>query len=127
MVKKTIIVFLVSLALTSVHLVEAQQPKKVPRIGFMSATGDPQTPGAQLAAFRQGLRNLGYIEGKNIHVEYRDAEGNQDRIPGLVAELVQLNEYPRRRKLWNLIPYVGSRFTCKTWVGQKVSTSLSFS
>ena len=42
------------------------------------------------SAFRQGLRDLGYIEGKNILVEYRYAEGKADRIPGLVAELVQL-------------------------------------
>jgi putative ABC transport system substrate-binding protein len=91
MTTRSIVVLLVGLALAAVHPAEAQQAKKVPRIGFMSATGDPQTPGAQLAAFRQGLRNLGYIEGKSILVEYRYAEGNQDRIPGLVAELVQLN------------------------------------
>ena len=52
--------------------------------------GDPNTPGPQVEAFRQGLRDLGYIEGKNILVEYRYAEGKLDRIPSLVAELVQL-------------------------------------
>jgi putative ABC transport system substrate-binding protein len=56
----------------------------------VSGTGDPQTPGLQIEGFRQGLRNLGYIEGKSILVEYRYAEGKQDRIPSLVAELVQL-------------------------------------
>src|SRR5947207_11482118 len=70
--------------------VQAQQPAKVPRIGFVSAIGDPETPGFQIEEFRRGLRNLGYNEGKNILVEYRYAEGMSDRIPGLVAELVQL-------------------------------------
>jgi putative tryptophan/tyrosine transport system substrate-binding protein len=49
---------------------EAQQAKKVPRIGFFAGgSGDPKTPGPQVEAFRQGLRDLGYIEGKNIQVE----------------------------------------------------------
>ena len=48
------------------------------------------TPGPQAEAFRQGLRDLGYVEGKNMVVEYRYAEGKMDRIPSLVAELVQL-------------------------------------
>jgi len=69
--------------------VQAQQPKKVPRIGFLAGSGDPNTPGPEVEAFRQGLRDLGYIEGKNILVEYRYAEGKRDRIPGLVTELVQ--------------------------------------
>jgi len=68
----------------------AQQPKKIPRIGYVSGSGDPQTPGYQVEAFRQGLRDLGYIEGKNILVEYRYIEGMSDRTPSLVAELVQL-------------------------------------
>jgi putative ABC transport system substrate-binding protein len=70
---------------------EAQQEKKVPRIGFVWGFGDPSNPPRNLEAFRQGLRDLGYIEGKNILVEYRYAEGKLDRIPSLVAELVQLN------------------------------------
>ena len=61
-----------------------QQPKKVPRIGFTS-----NNPGALVEAFRQGLRDLGYVEGKNILVEYRYIEGDRDRIPSLVAELLQ--------------------------------------
>src|SRR5882724_384603 len=72
------------------HLADAQQPTKIPRIGFLSGSGDPNTPGLQLEAFRRGLRELGYIEGKNILVEYRYVEGRVDRIPSLVAELVQL-------------------------------------
>jgi putative tryptophan/tyrosine transport system substrate-binding protein len=69
---------------------EAQQPKKVPRIGYLAGRGDPSTPDPLIDAFRQGLRDLGYIEGKNILVEYRYGEGKLDRIPSLVAELVQL-------------------------------------
>ena len=65
---------------------QAQQPAKVPRIGFLSASGNPTS----VEAFRQGLRDLGYIEGKTILVEYRDVEGKPDRSPSLVAELVQL-------------------------------------
>jgi putative ABC transport system substrate-binding protein len=69
---------------------EAQPPAKIPRIGWVSGSSDPNTPGPQVEAFRQGLRDLGYIEGKNMVVEYRYAEGKMDRIPSLVAELVQL-------------------------------------
>ena len=69
---------------------QAQQPGKIARIGFVSGPGDPKTPGPLVEAFRQGLRDLGYIEGKYILVEYRYAEGDLERIPGLVAELVQL-------------------------------------
>ena len=71
------------------HSAEAQQPK-VPRIGYVTGSGGANNPGPNIEAFRQGLRDLGYIEQKNIFVEYRYAEGNLDRLPGLVAELVQL-------------------------------------
>ena len=69
---------------------QAQQPKKVPQIGFVSGAGDPSNPGPAVESFRQGLRDRGYIEGKNILVEYRYAEGGRERIPSLVSELVQL-------------------------------------
>jgi len=69
--------------------VDAQQPAKIPRIGFLSGRSD-FTPGPSADAFRQGLRDLGYIEGKNILIEYRYTGGLPDRIPSLVAELVQL-------------------------------------
>src|SRR5215510_14463867 len=66
---------------------EAQQPTKVPRVGYLVA-GSPIT--ARTESFRQGLRELGYVEGKNIVIEWRSAEGKLDRIPALVAELVRL-------------------------------------
>jgi putative tryptophan/tyrosine transport system substrate-binding protein len=68
---------------------EAQQPKKVPRIGFLGATY-PSTNAARIEGFRQGLRELGYLEGKNIVIEYRWAEGKPERLPDLAAELVRL-------------------------------------
>jgi putative ABC transport system substrate-binding protein len=68
----------------------AQQPGKIPRIGYVSGFGNPETPGLRAEAFRQGLRDLGHIEGKNILVEYRYYEGKTDRAPSLIAELVQL-------------------------------------
>ena len=76
--------------LTTASLAQAQQPKKIPRIGWLSGGGTADTPGTQFEAFRQGLRDLGYIEGKNILIEHRRAEGKLDRLPNLVAELVQL-------------------------------------
>ena len=64
---------------------EAQQPKKVPTIGFLSSTGPSKTPGVAEGAFRRGLRDLGYVEGKNVVVEYRYSEGKFDRYPELVS------------------------------------------
>src|SRR5712692_632333 len=66
---------------------EAQQPKKIPRIGFLMAAGPG---GPNIEAFRQGLRDLHYIEGKNIFIEYGYAEGKVDRLPELAARLVNL-------------------------------------
>ena len=68
----------------------AQQPAKVPRIGYLSGSGDASNPGPLVEFFRQGLRDHGHVEGKTILVEYRYAEGQRDRVPDLVAELVQL-------------------------------------
>jgi putative ABC transport system substrate-binding protein len=62
----------------------------MPRVGYLSGT-DPKGSVSLLEGFRQGLKDHGYVEGKNITVEYRFAEGKVDRIPSLVAELVQLN------------------------------------
>src|SRR6266436_967826 len=90
MIKQVFVWVLATVFLTTVFPVEAQQPQKVPRIGFLSGSGDLNTPGLQIEAFRRGLRDLDYIEGKHILVEYRYVEGKVDRIPSLVAELMQL-------------------------------------
>ena len=68
---------------------QAQQPKKVPRIGYLS-NSDPVTESARAEAVRLALRERGYIEGQSIAIEYRYAEGKQDRYPELAAELVRL-------------------------------------
>ena len=66
---------------------EAQQPKKIPRIGFLAAN----LPSSQRQeAFREGLRELGYVYGKNIVIDWRTADGQSDRLPDLAAELVRL-------------------------------------
>ena len=83
-------ILVVVLLLVVAVIAEAQQPKKIARIGYVSGGGDPKTPGPNVEAFRQGLRDLGYIEGKNILVEYRFMEGTVASIPSLVAELVEL-------------------------------------
>src|SRR5918999_4494338 len=69
--------------------VEAQQPKKVYRIGYLSSA-DPATNSARADGIRLALRELGYIEGQNIAIEYRYSEGKRDRPPELAAELVRL-------------------------------------
>ena len=78
------------LLLVSFHPAEAQ-PTKVARIGFVSARAKPTVvaPDTTAESFRQGLRSLGYIEGKNIVIDYRYFAGEVDRIPSLVAELLQ--------------------------------------
>ena len=66
----------------------AQQPKRVPRIGFLTAS--PSVFPGRIEAFRQGLRELGYVEGKNIVIEWRYTEGKLDRAPALAAELLRI-------------------------------------
>src|SRR5438094_5346470 len=68
---------------------QAQQAKKIPRIGFLFVNFPSSTP-ARYEGFRQGLRELGYVEGKNIVIESRSAEGKVDRLPALLDELVRL-------------------------------------
>lgn len=83
-----ILVFII-LILGALLVADAQPPPKVPRIGFQSAAF-PSAISARTEAFRQGLRELGYVEGKNIAIEWRYAEGKLDRLPALAAELVRL-------------------------------------
>jgi putative ABC transport system substrate-binding protein len=73
----SILVAVVLLAVAAIA--EAQQPTKVPRIGFLS-TAPRSSIAARTDVFRQGLRELGYVEGKNILIEWRDAEGKLDRL-----------------------------------------------
>jgi putative tryptophan/tyrosine transport system substrate-binding protein len=91
MKKSFFCIVLCALLLALCVCVDAQQPKKIPRIGYVRGVGTPSTPAPNVEAFRQGLRDLGYVEGKNIVIEFRYAEGNRERIPSLVAELIQLN------------------------------------
>ena len=83
------VLLLMGCLLTSIHFAEAQQAKKVARIGYLSGT-DPATDSIRSEPFRLALRELGYIEGQNIAIEFRYAEGKQDRYPELAAELVRL-------------------------------------
>jgi putative ABC transport system substrate-binding protein len=78
---------LVAMMLLAVAVIAGQQVHKVQRIGFLSPLESPQ----YFAAFRQGLRELGYTEGQNIVIEYRSAKGMPERFPDLAAELVRLN------------------------------------
>src|SRR5215475_5021544 len=87
--KKTIVVLLVGLVLASFRLAEAQQAKKVPRIGYLSSA-DAARDSARYEAIRLALRERGHIEGQNIASEYRYAEGKLDRFSDFAAELVRL-------------------------------------
>jgi putative ABC transport system substrate-binding protein len=86
--RRRIFCFALSVLFLALELsTEAQQPKKVPRIAYLSSS---PIISANTEAFQQGLRDLGYIEGKNIVIEWRFAEGNRDRLRALAAELVRL-------------------------------------
>jgi len=87
--KKILLFLLANLILGSIHLADAQQTKKVPRIGYLG-TVSSSAGSVRTEAFRQGLRELGYVEGKNIVVEYRWGEGKLDRLHELAKELARL-------------------------------------
>ena len=89
MTNKIILLALCSLLLALCSAVDAQQPTKIPRIGYLS-TVSPAVNATRIEALRQGLRELGYVEGKNILIEWRYAEGKVDRLPSLAAQLVHL-------------------------------------
>ena len=87
--KQTIGLALGALLLALNFPVQAQQPTRIARIGYLAAAC-PDTQTARTEAFRLGLHDLGYTEGQNIAIEYRCAEGKPDRLPDLAAELVRL-------------------------------------
>ena len=90
MKKAAVLSILFAVVLLAVAVIAAaQQPKKVSRLGYLSNT-DAATDSARAEGIRLALRELGYIEGQNIAIEYRYAEGRPDREPGLAAELVRL-------------------------------------
>ena len=89
MSKKILIWLMVAIFLTTVSPAGAQQPTKMPRIGYLIASS-LSVNAARSEAFRQGLRELGYVEGKSIVIEWRYAEGRVDRLPALADELVRL-------------------------------------
>ena len=88
--RRTAIRRLATFFLTTTSLAEAQQPGKIYRIGFLSPTSASSNVD-RVEALRAGLRDLGYVEGKNLIIEFRWAEGKFDRLPELAAELVRLN------------------------------------
>jgi ABC-type uncharacterized transport system substrate-binding protein len=90
MSKNIVCLLSITVVLAFAVFAEAQQPKKVPRIGYLVATS-PSAFAARAEAFRQGLRELGYVEGKNIVIVYRYAQGKYDRLPELAAELVRVS------------------------------------
>src|SRR5262249_9463647 len=90
MMSKITVLTLCAMLFALCHPVEAQQPKKVPRIGFLSPFSASALAN-RVEGFRQGLRELGYEEGKNIVIEYRYSDGQFDRLPNLAAELVSDN------------------------------------
>src|SRR5258706_6149605 len=88
---KRVVAFVLGAVLLTVGFpAEGQQPKKAPRIGYLGGAS-PSPIAARIEAFRQGLRELGYLEGKNIVIEFRYGEDKLDRVPALAAELVRLN------------------------------------
>ena len=84
MKRKIPVLALAALLLALTFPAEAQQPTKIPRIGYLTAAFPER-----IEAFRQGLRELGYVEGKSVVIEYRYAQGKIDRLPALAAELVR--------------------------------------
>ena len=89
MKKKITVLTLCAMLFALCFSAEAQQPKKIPRIGYL-ATSDAASDSTRSETIRLALRELGYIEGQNIAIEYRYAEGKFDRVPELLAELVRL-------------------------------------
>src|SRR4030095_12292677 len=91
--KKAAVPILVAVILLTVAVVtEAQQPKKVPRLGYLSSF-EPAAESARAEGIRLALRERGHIEGQNITIEYRYAEGKRDRATEPAAELIRIKVY----------------------------------
>ena len=88
---KRVIQFVVAAMLLTLSVLAEALQQKIPRIGIVGGSQDANNPRSNSTVLRQALRDLGYVEGKNILVELRSAEGRTERFPSLVAELVQLN------------------------------------
>jgi putative ABC transport system substrate-binding protein len=86
---KILVYAFLAVILATIHLAEAQESKKAPRIGYLAAAPLSAITN-RIDEFRKGLRDLGYVEGKDIVVEWRSPEGTRDRMPALAAEFVQL-------------------------------------
>ena len=84
---KILVYVLPALILAAIHLAEAQTQVKVHKIGWLSPGS---ATSANIGLFLREIRKLGYVEGENIAIEYRFAEGKLERLPGLAAELVRL-------------------------------------
>jgi ABC-type uncharacterized transport system substrate-binding protein len=88
--KKAAVPSILFVVLLAVAVIAEAQQAKIPRIGYISAVGDPQNRGRNYSAFLNGLEELGYDEGKNLLIEYRTVAGSLDLTPALVSELVKL-------------------------------------
>ena len=89
MISKFIFLGLSTMLFAFSSLAEAQQTKKVPRIGYLTTSFASEVT-SRVDSLQQGLRELGYLEGKNINIEYRYAEGKSERLPALANELIEL-------------------------------------
>ena len=87
MIERINVCSLLTVFLLTVSLAQAQHTKNIPRIGYLRAEKAPEV---DIEGFRQGLREHGYVEGKNIVVEYRWADGNEESLRSLVSELIGL-------------------------------------
>jgi putative ABC transport system substrate-binding protein len=92
---------------------------RIARVGYLGLTSNTSVQAARIDAFREGLRNLGYVEGKNIQIEFRFAGGDNDRLPGLIVELIGLNVdvivtyatgVPATKRMTTTIPIVMATF-----------------
>jgi putative tryptophan/tyrosine transport system substrate-binding protein len=88
MISRRVFISMNAGGLLAAPLAAAQQAAKIPRIGYLSPLS-PSSDSIRNEAFRQGLRDLGYVEGQNITIEYRYAEGKFDRLPDLAAGLAR--------------------------------------